>query len=315
MNGPITKSSTRSKAQRLGKDIWKNRAIYAIIVPGLVWYIIFSYIPMGGLSLAFKTYKANLGIWASPWAGLDNYVHVFRDPSFWSAIKRTLVINFGRLIISFPFPILLAIMINELRVGKYKKVMQSVFTFPHFLSWVIVASVMTNVLSYDGLVNSLLSLIGLDTVNFLGNSKLFRSLLYITDIWKASGWSAIIYMAAISGIDVEQYEAAEIDGATRLQRVFHITLPSILPTIVVMFILATGSLMTAGFDQVFNLSNAAVKDVAETLDMYIYRVTFQSVPDFSFSMAVSLFRSIINMVLLLLADRGAKLMGGVGLFG
>lgn len=315
MERSIEKTSVKSKLKNLGKEMWKNKAIYALLIPGLIWYLIFCYIPMGGLSLAFKTYKANLGIWASPWAGFDNYVHVFRDPAFWAAIRRTLIINAGRLLITFPFPILLSLMINELRVGKYKKVMQSVFTFPHFLSWVIVASIMTNVLSYDGLVNSILGVLGFETVNILGNSKLFQPLLYITDIWKASGWSAIVYMAAISGIDVEQYEAAEIDGATRLQRVFHITLPSIMPTIVVMFILATGNIMTAGFDQVFNLSNAAVKAVSETLDMYIYRVTFQSVTDFSFSMAVSLFKSVINMVLLLLADRGAKLMGGTGLFG
>lgn len=314
MDRPNVSSPVTMKIKKLGSGIWKHKGIYGLLIPGILWYLIFAYIPMGGLSLAFKTYKANLGIWHSPWAGLTNYEHVFRDPTFWASVKRTLVINAGRLLITFPFPILLSLMINELRVGRYKKVMQSIFTFPHFLSWVIVASIITNVLSYDGLVNSLLDLLGLETVNFLGSSKRFRPLLYITDIWKSSGWSAIIYMAAISGIDVEQYEAAEIDGASRFQRMLHITLPSILPTIVVMFILATGNIMTAGFDQVFNLSNAAVKDVAETLDMYIYRVTFQSVPDFSFSMAISLFKSIINMILLLLADRGAKLMGGTGLF-
>lgn len=315
MERSVGKTSFKTKIKHLGKEIWKCKAIYTLLIPGLIWYFIFCYIPMGGLSLAFKTYKVKLGIWASPWVGFDNYVHVFRDPAFWAAIKRTLVINAGRLLITFPFPILLSLMVNELRVGKYKKVMQSIFTFPHFLSWVIVASIMTNVLSFDGLVNGVFEILGLNTVNILGNSKLFQPLLYMTDIWKASGWSAIVYMAAISGIDVEQYEAAEIDGATRLQRVFHITLPSIMPTIIVMFILATGNIMTAGFDQVFNLSNAAVKDVAETLDMYIYRVTFQSVTDFSFSMAVSLLKSVINMLLLLAADRGAKLMGGTGLFG
>ena len=309
------KTSIKAVLRNLGREIWKHKAIYALLIPGLVWYFIFCYIPMGGLSLAFKQYKANLGIWASPWVGFENYKHVFRDTAFWASIRRTLIINAGRLVFCFPFPVLLSLMINELRVGKYKKIMQTIFTFPHFLSWVIVASIITNVLSYDGLVNSVLNVLGIETVKFLGNQKFFQPLLYITEIWKASGWSAIVYMAAISGIDVEQYEAAEIDGATRMQRIIHITLPSIMPTIVVMFILATGNIMTAGFDQVFNLSNAAVKSVSETLDMYIYRVTFQSATDFSFSMAVSLFKSVINMVLLFLADRGAKLMGGSGLFG
>ena len=304
-----------SKLRTLGKNIVKNKSIYVLLIPGLVWYFIFAYMPMGGLSLAFKTYKANLGIWGSPWCELENFTYVFRDPAFWASIKRTLIINLGRLIFQFPAPILIALMLNEVRVGRSKKVLQSIYTFPHFLSWVIVASIMTNLLSYDGLVNNIIGSMGGDTVNFLGNPKIFQPMLYISEIWKSSGYSAIIYMAAISGIDMDQYEAAEIDGASRMQRIRHITIPSILPTITVMFILMTGNLMSAGFDQIFNLNNAALKEVSDTLDMYIYRITFQSSADFSFSTAVSLFRSIINAILLFLADRGSKFMGGSGLFG
>ena len=164
-------------------------------------------------------------------------------------------------------------------------------------------------------MNSILRAIGLSSVNFLGSESLFQPMLYITDIWKSSGWSMIVYLAAISGIDQDQYEAAELDGASHFQKLIHITLPNLMPTIIIMFILATGNLMSAGFDQIFNLSNAATKNVAETLDMYIYRITFQSAPNYGLSTAISLMRSVVNMVLLLLADRGAKLMGGNGLFG
>ena len=186
---------------------------------------------------------------------------------------------------------------------------------PNFLSWVIVASIMTNLLSVDGLVNNLILACGGSTINFLGSEKLFQPMLYITDIWKGAGYSSIIYLSAISGIDQDQYEAAEIDGATRWQRTWHVTLPNILPTISVLFIMTTGNIMTAGFDQIFNISNAATKNVAEVLDMYIYRITFKGSVDFGFSTAVSLFRSVINMVLLVIANKGSKMMGGTGLFG
>ena len=270
---------------------------------------------MGGLSLAFKEYKASLGILRSPWIGLENYVYVFRDAAFTKSIIRTLAINFGRMIFVFPVPVLLALVINELRFAKLKKGIQTILTFPHFLSWVVIASIMINLLSYNGLVNSFLKLIGLESVNFLGNPSGFIPLLYVSAIWKQAGWDAIIYLAAISGVDMDQYEAAEIDGAGRIKKMFYITLPNIMPTIAVMFVLAMGGLMSAGFDQIFNLSNAAVRDVAETLDVYIYRITFQSAPDFGFSTAVSLFRSIVNMILLLVADKGSKLLGSDGLLG
>ena len=304
----------RDKAKKLGKEIWKFRAIYALLLPGLLWYFIFAYLPMGGLSLAFKSYKANLGIWGSPWIGLGNYEYVFRDAAFWQSIWKTIYINIGRMVFQFPAPIILALIINEFRMKRYKRVLQTIYTFPHFLSWIIVASIATNVLSLDGMVNQVVMAFGGEPVSFLGNPNSFIPLLYITDIWKYAGYGSIIYLAAISGIDTDQYEAADIDGATRWQKLVHITLPSILPTIIIMFIMTTGTMMSMGFDQIFNMSNAAVKDSVEVLDMYIYRITFQSAADFSFSTAVSLFRSIVNMLFLIVADRGSKLMGGGGLF-
>lgn len=288
--------------------------IYVIILLPIIWYVIFAYMPLAGLQLSFKTYKPRLGIWGSPWMGLKNFQNVFIDPAFMRSIWRTLSINILRLFVVFPIPIVLALLLNEMRSKRYKNVLQTVMTFPNFLSWVIVSSILTNVLSADGLANSFIRVLGGGTVDFLGSEKLFQPMLYITDIWKSSGWSMIVYLAAISGIDQDQYEASEIDGANHWQKMVHITIPNLMPTIVVMFILATGNLMSAGFDQIFNLSNSATKNVAEILDMYIYRITFQSAPDYGLSTAISLMRSVVNMALLLLADRGSKLMGGNGLF-
>jgi putative aldouronate transport system permease protein len=316
-------AKSTSPAASLHYEGWRRRTanafkahwqIYIIILLPIIWYAIFAYLPMGGLQLAFKKYMPRRGIWGSPWNGLTNFNNVFIDPAFMRSIWRTLSINLLRLVFVFPFPIVLALLLNEMQAKRYKSTLQTIMTFPNFLSWVIVSSILTNVLASDGLVNSFLRALGIAEVNFLGSEQLFQPMLYITDIWKSSGWSMIVYLAAISGIDQDQYEAAEIDGANHWQKLIRITIPNLMPTIVVMFILATGNLMSAGFDQIFNLSNSATKNVAETLDMYIYRITFQSAPDYGLSTAISLMRSLVNMLLLLLADRGAKLMGGTGLF-
>lgn len=308
------KISLKSRMARTGINILKNKERYLLILPGLVWYVIFAYIPIFGLSLAFKKFLANEGIFGSPWIGLANFENVFADPAFLASIITTLRINAGRLLFVFPFPIFMALIINELRLGRTKKILQSVFTFPHFLSWVIVASVMINILGQQGLANSFLTtLFGMKPIKFLGTPSYFQPLVYITDIWKSAGWSAIIYMASIAGIDVEQYEAAEIDGASRIQRMFYITLPGIKSTIIVLFILAVGYLMSGGFEQIFNLSNSATIRAAEILDMYIYRITFRGSVDFSFSAAVALIRSVVNLLLLYIADRVLKRVSGSGL--
>ena len=295
--------------------IWKNRMVYTLIIPGLIWYLLFAYGPILGLQLAFKTYKAKLGIWGSPWCGFMNFQNLFIDPDFMRSVWRTLGLNVVRILVEFPAPIIMALMLNEIRTPRYRKVLQTVYTFPHFLSWVIIASVMQNVLAYDGAVNKIIQMLGGNTINFLGNQQGLWPLLFISSIWKGAGWSSIIYLAAISGIDMDQYEAAEIDGASRWQRLVHITLPNLQQIIVVMFILQVGSVMSMGFDQLFNLDNAALGKATETLDMYIYRFTFKQTSDFGFSTAVSLFRSVVNCVLLIIADRGSKAIGGSGLIG
>ena len=297
----------------LGRDIWRSKEKYFLILPGLMWYIVFAYIPMYGLTLAFRQFRADLGLFWSPWIGMRNFERVFSDPAFMEAVWRTMYINAGRLVFVFPIPIILALFFNELRLGRFKKVLQSIFTFPNFLSWVIVAGIMIDVLGRHGLVNSILYYFGVAPISFLGTPSLFQPMVYITSIWQSAGWSAIIYMAAIAGIDTEQYEAAEIDGSSRLQRMWYITLPGIKGTITVLFILAIGNLMQGGFEQIFNLRNPATMRVAEILDVYIWRVTFDAPADFGFSSAIALFRSLINFSLLFIAHHVSKRISGSGL--
>ena len=298
----------------LRRSMWRHRHIYLMLIPSVLWYVIFTYFPMGGLTLAFREFRANLGILRSPWAGVTIFEYVFRDPRFFTSIQTTLIINTSRLIISFPFPIILALSLNEVRLGRLKKIFQTIYTFPNFLGWVVISSVLINFLGGAGFVNGLRHAIGLESFSFLGTTSIFRPLLYITGIWANAGWNAIIYLAALSGIDTEQYEAAEIDGASRMQRLYYITMPGLQSVIIVMFILACGNLMTAGFDQIFNLSNSAVVSAAETIDMYIYRITFMSAANFSFSTAVALIRSVLNLMFLVSVNLIVKKLFGTGLF-
>lgn len=311
---PVRALSARPKRQ-LWAEILQNKEIYLLALPAVIWYVVFCYGPMGGLTLAFKSFKAKLGIWGSPWVGMKNFESLFRDSSFFNAVGITLWINVVELLLCFPMPILIAIMLNELRMGRYKKILQTVFTFPHFLSWVIVGSIIKNLLSVDGVLNGILANLGMQQVVFLGDRELFRPLLYITEVWKEAGWSSIIYLAAISGIEQQQYEAAEIDGASRMQRILYITLPSLLPTVAVMLILQMGGIMGGHFDQIYNLQNDIIAPAAETLNLYIYRITFKRTPNYGFSTAVSLFCSVVSMVLLLGTNKLAERFGGTGLMG
>ena len=303
------------KRRRLLVEIAMNKEIYLLALPAIIWYLVFCYAPMGGLSLAFKSFKAKQGILGSPWVGMTHFNSLFKDPAFFNSLKMTLWINVVELVLCFPAPILLAVMLNELRTVRYKKVLQTLFTFPHFLSWVIIGSIIKNLLSVDGVFNGVMANFGMERVVFLGDKNLFRPVIYISEIWKEAGWSSIIYLAAISGIDQQQYEAAEIDGASRFKRIIHITLPSILPTVAVMLILQMGGIMGGHFDQIYNLQNDVIASAAETLNLYIYRITFRRTPNYGFSTAVSLFCSVINMVLLLGTNKLSERFGGTGLMG
>jgi len=310
----IKSLSSLSEKGGLLSQIWSNRQIYLLLLPGLAFYLCFCYVPMAGLQLAFKQFNARLGVLGSPWVGLANYELVARDPFFWRAMINTVTISIQRLLFQFPVPIILALLINEITVRRYKKVLQTIYTFPHFLSWVIISGILFNLLEANGIINNILQAMGFDPVNFLTSTKLIRPMLFISENWKSAGWAAIIYLAAISGIDMEQYESAIIDGASRFQRMIYITLPAISTTIIIMFILAVGNIMNAGFDQIFNLGNVVVQGKIDILDWYIYRITFQGNTDFAFSTAISLMKAIINFSFLIIANQIAKAVTKTGLF-
>lgn len=301
------------KKQSLWTRIWKYRYIYLLLLPGLVYFIIFKYIPIYGIQLAFKDFSFAFGISGSPWVGFDNFDYLFSEAQFWNAFKNTLIISFMKLIFAFPIPVLLAIFLSEIRWKKYRRVVQTVLTFPHFLSWVVLSGIMFTFLSNTGVVNNMLEMAGLERVEFLTNAKGFRWLLVLSDIWKESGWSTIIYLAAILGVDVSLHEAASIDGATRLEKIRYIVWPEIRSVVIVMFILQVGSVMEAGFMQVLNLYNSSVYSVGDILDTYVYRITFQTGADFGISTAVSLFKGVTNCILLLTANFVAKRFGEKGI--
>jgi putative aldouronate transport system permease protein len=306
--------AVRKENSTLRGRIWYNRQVYILILPALVWVIIFSYIPMAGLQLAFKQFNARMGIWGSPWNGLTNYSFLVRDPQFWRAMLNTITISLQRLCFQFPVPIILALLINEMSFRKYKKILQTIFTFPNFLSWIVISAIMFNLLQSSGLINLIIRRFGGDPIPFLTSNKFIRPMLFLTDNWKSAGWSAIIYLASIAGIDQEQYESAVMDGASRFQRMIHITLPGIRETIIIMFILSVGGIMNAGFDQIFNLGNAVVQNKIDMIDWYIYRMTFETSTDFGFSTAVSLMKGFLNFAFLLTANQVTKYITKSGLF-
>ena len=303
-----------SGGQRLLREIYQSRYLYLLLLPAMLTYLLFHYFPMVGLQLAFKSYNAQLGIWGSEWIGFKHFERLFRTPEFLTALQNTFIISFSRLLFEFPCPIILAILINELRMPKLRKIYQTIYTFPHFLSWVIVGGIIIRFFGSTGPINYLLSSLGFGNLQVLSNGAAFRPFLYITSIWKTAGWSAIIYLAAITGISPELYEAATVDGASRLRRIWHITLPGLAPIIMVQFLLQMGNIMNGGFDQIFNMYNSVVRPAADILDTYVFRLTYEGLSDYGFSTAVGLFKSVINLAMLLLANQVTKTITGSSLY-
>lgn len=290
--------------------------LYLMIIPVVVWYLLFAYIPMGGMVLAFKQFTFDGGIWGSPWVGFKHFYSMLTDRDFLIALKNTLIFSFGKLLFQFPAAILLAVLLNEITNGRVKKFFQTVFTFPHFISWVVMAGILTNMFASNGIVNQLLSAIGLDSVAPLVSLTSFRPFVWLSNIWKEIGWDTIIYLAALSGIDPGLYEAAEIDGAGRLQKMSYVTLPGIKSTIAIMLILEVGRIMTNGanFDQIFNLYSSPVYMVADTIDTYIYRTSFSGFNNFGYTTALGLFKSFVGVMLLFLTNKIVSKNGEQGLF-
>ena len=300
------------------KSLWhsivKNRWTYLFLLPGLIFIIIFCYGPMYGLVLAFKDYKFSKGILGSPWSDplLKHFTAMLSNKKFINAFFNTLRMGFWYIVTGFPAPIIIAILLNELRGARYKKTLQVIYTFPNFLSWVVVGGLMTTIFAGEGVINDVIKSLGGTPYGFLTNSNLIRPLLYITNIWKGAGWSAILYLAAIAGISPELYEAAEVDGANRYHKMWYITWPEIRPTAVILLVLAFGGIMSNGYDQILNMVNAVVRDAADTIDTYIYRITFLEKPKYGFSTAIGFSKSIINFCFLLAANKLAKLLGEGG---
>lgn len=291
-------------------EIWKAKYLYMLLIPFVVWLIMFSYVPMAGVVLAFKEFNAIDGMFGSPWVGLKHFERIFATPAAVKSIITTVTLSFKRIIFEFPVPIILAIITTEMRGKRVKKIFQTILTFPHFLSWITVSAILISIFSEAGAVNSILTGLGLDTIPFLSNGPLFEAMLFITHNWKEMGWASIIYMATISSIDPGLYEAAEIDGASRLKQIWHITIPSIMPLISLRLIMKVGGIMNAGFSQIFNMRNSVVADSVQILDAYIYDITFRSIPNYGFSTAVGLFKSLINFMLLMLANQLVGKMTG-----
>ncbi|MCX7656246.1 MAG: ABC transporter permease subunit [Treponemataceae bacterium] len=288
--------------------------LYLMLIPGITFYFIFKYIPLYGILMAFKDYNFMIGVFKSPWVGINVFKEVFRDSEFWRALVNTIRLNVLSLCITFPLPILFALLLNELNNEVYKKTIQSISYLPHFISWVILYGLILSFTAKEtGLINVFLRKIGTQEIAFLGNEFWWTVVYILSGIWKDIGWAAIIYLAALSTIDPALYEAASIDGANRLHKMWYITLPGIKGTIVVILILQIGKIMTIGFEQPYLLGNALVARVSTVLSTFIYeRGLLQA--QFSFTTAVGLIQSIVNFVFLLGADYVARFLGEKGIF-
>ncbi|MGN7165364.1 ABC transporter permease [Paenibacillus cellulositrophicus] len=291
----------------------KNKYLFLLLAPVLLWYGIFHYAPMYGIQLAFKDFYIMKGIWASPWVGVKHFHYMFAmSPDFWNIMRNTLVISFYHIVFGFPAPIILALLFNEIRFSLFKKIAQTISYLPHFLSWIVLGGILIMLLSPNtGVVNDLIKMLGFQPIYFLGDESYFRFTLVVSAIWKEVGWGMIIYLAALAGVDQQLYEAAVIDGANRWKQTLYITIPSILPVISILLILRVGGILDAGFDQILNLYSPAVYGVSDILDTYVYRVGLQN-GQYSLTTAVGLFKNVVALVLVLSTNFIVKKMGQEG---
>lgn len=298
----------------LMRRILKNQALYLMILPGFLFFVIFKYIPMAGIVIAFQDYQPYLGFFNSPWVGWKHFERLFSDPMFLTILRNTLVLFFFNLAFYFPVPIILALMLNEVRREFFKRFVQTLVYIPHFMSWVIIVSISFVMLSMDrGIVNELLVMMGFEKVNFLMSNEWFRPMYIIQVIWREAGWGTIIYLAAMAAIDPGLYEAARMDGANRLRQIWHITLPSIRSVIVVLLILKIGDVLELGFEHIYLLLNSMNREVAEIFDTYVYTAGLRQ-GQFSYSTAVGFFKSIVGLILVMGANWLAKKVGEEGIY-
>jgi len=294
----VPKSSRYSLGQRFVRALKRDRWLYLIMLLPFVYYLLFCYYPMYGVTLAFKQYKPKLGIIGSPWAadnGLKYVKQVVNDPYFWTVFKNTIVLNIANLIITFPAPIILALLLNEVGSSKYKRVVQTITYLPHFLSTVVVVGMMNVMFNSSGIVNQAIASMGMEKIAFLNDAQYFRPMYIGSNIWQGIGWDSIIFLSALSGLDMELYEAARIDGAGRWKQTLHITIPGILPTIIIMLILAMGRIMNVSYQKILLMMTGSNQSVSDVISTYVYRRGITKA-DFSYATAVNLFQSLVSLL-------------------
>ena len=304
------------KTKRLGSvaaDLRKNYLLYLISLPGILFYILFAYLPLYGILIAFKDYSPMDGIWGSQWVGLKHFIDFFSSVSFVRVVRNTLLLNFYLIVFGFPAPIILALLLNEVRHKFFKRTVQTITYMPHFISMVVICGIIVDFTSSSGIITQLFRWLGFDYVNLLQEAHLFRGIYVVSDIWQSVGWGSIIYLAALSGVDSALYEAASIDGAGKLKQLFHVTLPAITPTIVIMLIMRIGNIMSLGADKVILLYNPVTYETADIISSFVYRKGLIET-DQSFATAVGLFNSVINFLLVFAANKTSRKLSGSSLW-
>jgi len=315
METAIKRQSAQAKERtHLWQAMLQNKWMYVLALPGILYFILFKFVPLWGLLIAFKEYNPFKGLWGSEWIGFTNFTDLFSDPVFYLMLRNTFAINIFGIVFMFPLPILLALMLNEIRHEVFKRINQSIVYLPHFLSWVVVASMTFFMLSTDvGLINKLISAMGFETVSFLSNPNYFWGLLTAQSMWKEVGWGTIIFLAAMAGVDPQQYEAAVIDGASRMKQIWHVTLPAIRPTIIILLILRLGHMADVGFEQILLMNNPLVTSVSQVFDTYAYTVGILG-GKISVGVTVGMFKGVVGLVLVVLSNYVVKKLGQEGIY-
>ncbi|MBW4085775.1 sugar ABC transporter permease [Paenibacillus sp. S150] len=311
---PELKPKSYKSSSELKKRLWRNKLLYVMLIPGVLYFVIFKYLPMYGLIISFQDYKPYQGITGSEWVGMEHFQRLFTEADFLNILGNTLILFGMNILFYFPIPIILALMLNELRGNFFKRTFQTLIYLPHFMSWVIVVSISFVMTTMDGgIINELLSYFGFEKINFLLSPGWFRPMYIIQIIWREAGWGTIIYLASIAAIDPGLYEAARMDGAGRLRQIWHITLPAIRGVIITLLILKIGSVLDLGFEHVYLMLNSMNREVAEIIDTYVYTAGLRQ-GHFSYSTAIGFFKSIIGLIMVMSVNKLSKKMGEEGVY-
>ena len=299
--------------KRIRRDLSRYKYVYIMLIPSVVWYILFCYRPLLGNVIAFKDYKASKGIWGSPWVGIKHFTAFFSSFYFWRLLRNTLLISLYGIIFSFPAPILLALLMNEMHSRWYKSTVQTITYMPYFISMIVICGMLMDFLKMDGVITTILAVLGMPNENYLMKPEAFRTIYVASDIWQNCGWNSIIYMAALSSIDQELYEAAAIDGANRFKQTLHVTLPGLLPTIMILLIIRIGAVLNVGYEKIILLYNSANADTSDVISSFVYRRGILEA-NFSYTTAVDLFNSVISFGLVMGANALSRRKTAYGLW-